>query len=94
MLDLLEETPVVDEITGRRRLTSPAPKAENLSFSYGEEEILSDLSLDIPQGKITGIVGRSGSGKSTFLKLLMLLLGSPARHMHTVRHIDFRYQHG
>ena len=71
VLDLLEETPVVDEITGRPQIDFTGAKAENLSFSYGEEEILSDLSLDIPQGKITGIVGRSGSGKSTFLKLLM-----------------------
>lgn len=71
VLDLLEETPVVDEITGRPQIDFTGAKAENLSFSYGEEEILSGLSLDIPQGKITGIVGRSGSGKSTFLKLLM-----------------------
>ena len=71
VLDLLEETPVVDEITGRPQIDFTGAKAENLSFSYGEEEILSDLSLDIPQGQITGIVGRSGSGKSTFLKLLM-----------------------
>ena len=71
VLDLLEETPVVDEITGRPQIDFTGAKAENLSFSYGEEAILSGLSLDIPQGKITGIVGRSGSGKSTFLKLLM-----------------------
>ena len=35
------------------------------------EEVLHDLSLTIPEKKIVGITGRSGSGKSTFLRLLM-----------------------
>ena len=42
-----------------------------MSFAYAEEEILHDLSLTIPEKKIVGITGRSGSGKSTFLRLLM-----------------------
>lgn len=71
VLDLLEETPVVTEITGRPQVGFTGVQAEHLRFSYGEDEILTDLSLAIAPGRITGITGRSGSGKSTFLKLLM-----------------------
>lgn len=42
----------------------------NVSFAYGEEFVLKDLSFTIPQGKKTGIVGLSGSGKSTVLNLI------------------------
>ena len=47
---------------------------ENVSFTYpgaGNEPVLKDINLCIPQGKTTAIVGISGSGKSTLLKLLL-----------------------
>jgi ATP-binding cassette, subfamily B, bacterial len=47
---------------------------KNLTFTYtgaGNEPVLKDLSLFIPQGKTTAIVGMSGSGKTTLLKLLL-----------------------
>ena len=47
---------------------------QNLSFTYGSEKsrlIIKNLSLDIPAGKTTAIVGLSGSGKTTLLKLLL-----------------------
>jgi ATP-binding cassette subfamily B protein len=46
----------------------------NLSFTYpgaGNEPVLKNVSLDIPHGKTTAIVGMSGSGKTTILKLLL-----------------------
>jgi ATP-binding cassette subfamily B protein len=46
----------------------------NLSFSYpgaGNEPVLKNITLSIPQGKTTAIVGMSGSGKTTILKLLL-----------------------
>lgn len=46
----------------------------NVSFTYpgaGNEAVLKDINLTIPQGKTTAIVGTSGSGKTTLLKLLL-----------------------
>lgn len=46
---------------------------ENLSFSYTpiSDEVLKNVSLTIPRGKTTAIVGTSGSGKTTLIKLLL-----------------------
>ncbi len=71
VLDILDESPVVEDITGREDVEFEGAECENLNFSYDEEKIISDLSLTIPKGKIVGIVGKSGSGKSTLLKLFM-----------------------
>lgn len=43
---------------------------ENLTFSYGEKEILKDVSLTIQRGDRIAITGPNGAGKSTLLKLL------------------------
>lgn len=71
VLDILDEQPVTDEITDGRDVSFTGANAQNVTFTYGEATILDDFTLGIEQGKITGIVGKSGSGKSTFLKLLM-----------------------
>ena len=46
-------------------------KIDNLSFSYDNKTILSDLSYNFQLGKSYAIVGKSGSGKSTFMRLLL-----------------------
>lgn len=46
-------------------------KVTNLSFGYDKKRrILSDISLEIPQGEILGILGPNGTGKTTFIKCL------------------------
>ena len=45
-------------------------KLEGLKFSHGERVILDDINIDIPKGKITTIMGPSGTGKTTVLRLI------------------------
>ena len=71
VLDILDETPAVEEVTGKPEISFGGASAENVGFSYDSEQILDGVSLQIPDGSIVGIVGRSGSGKSTLLKLFM-----------------------
>ena len=71
VLDILEEEPVVNEVTGNKEIEFLNAEAKDVTFSYDDEIILSNLSLKIPKNSITGIVGCSGSGKSTLLKLFM-----------------------
>lgn len=50
----------------------PAVRVRGVNFAYVPgQTVLHDLSLDIPQGAFFGIVGHTGSGKSTFLSLLL-----------------------
>ena len=52
----------------------PAVAFEHVSKSFGAKQILSDISWSIPEGEALCILGRSGTGKSVTLKLLMSLL--------------------
>lgn len=44
---------------------------KNLYFSYGDKEVLKNLNVEIKRGEKIGIVGISGAGKSTFVKLIL-----------------------
>ena len=71
VLDILEEEPMVKEINGQKEVAFHGAKAEHVTFSYGQETILKDVSADIKENSVVGIIGKGGSGKSTLLKLLM-----------------------
>jgi len=54
--------------------TNKSIEISNLTFSYlsnGDDPVLDNISFNIPEGKTTAIVGMSGSGKTTILKLLL-----------------------
>ena len=55
-------------------MPEPLLKIQNLSFSYGEQKILHNLSLTLQAGEIVTLIGRSGSGKSTLFKILTGIL--------------------
>lgn len=71
VLDILEESPLVEENTTGVQVAFQGAMCQNVTFSYDREEILHNISLQLPKDRIIGITGRSGSGKSTLLKLLM-----------------------
>ena len=48
--------------------------ADNISFAYGDRQVVRDLTLDIRRGEITALVGGNGSGKTTTLRLLAGLI--------------------
>lgn len=71
VLDILDEEPVVAELTEGAECDYSGISCQNIDFSYKEETILKNFNLDLPKTGIIGISGRSGTGKSTLLKLLM-----------------------
>ena len=71
VLDLLEEEPAVEEVSGKETVEFADMKLENVSFAYDDEVILEDFNMEIKKNTIIGIYGKSGCGKSTLLKLLM-----------------------
>lgn len=60
-----------------------------LSFGWGERKIFDDVSLDIPRGKVTAIMGPSGTGKTTLLKLI----GGQLRPEQGAIHVDGQNVH-
>lgn len=71
VLDILEESPVVEEVVGKEEVEFHGADIKNITFAYENETILDQFSMKLPENEIVGIVGQSGSGKSTLLKLLM-----------------------
>jgi phospholipid/cholesterol/gamma-HCH transport system ATP-binding protein len=51
-------------------LTDPLIEIKNLVFGYGERRILDGITLTIPRGKVTALMGASGGGKTTVMRLI------------------------
>ncbi|MEM8619502.1 MAG: ABC transporter ATP-binding protein [Actinomycetota bacterium] len=80
VLDLLEVRPtIVDSGT-----TTPMPGAlaiefTDVGFDYGDDQlVLRDVSIEVPAGTSIGVVGRTGSGKTTFSRLVLRLVEATA----------------
>ena len=72
VLNLLAEKPAVEEVKNGKYFEYENLDVKDLSFSYdGQTEVLKDIKMHAEKGEIIGIVGESGCGKSTFLKLLL-----------------------
>lgn len=50
--------------------SSSLVELRNLTFGYGERVILDNVSLKVPRGKVTALMGASGGGKTTILRLI------------------------
>ena len=57
-----------DEIL--RLMTIPYVEINGLDFAYGDRQILSGIDMQLPKGKLTAIMGGSGCGKTTLLRLI------------------------
>ena len=66
----IDKTPVMDEHGKPVKPENYNIVFDDVSFSYGEHQVLDHVSLTIPERTVTAIVGPSGAGKSTALKML------------------------
>lgn len=73
VLSLLAEKPALRDVEQGVKLRPTSASVQQVQFSYPNtnECVLRDVSLEIPAGKIVGIAGKSGSGKSSLCRLLM-----------------------
>jgi ATP-binding cassette subfamily B multidrug efflux pump len=72
LLDTAEPDAPLTKLSSRER-TDAAVAFDQVEFAYGEEPVLRGVSFEIPKGKTVAIVGATGSGKSTLIKLLTRL---------------------
>ena len=71
VLAILDEKSKTPDIVDGKDITFNGCESKDLSFAYDKEMILKNFSLKVEKGSVVGIIGKSGSGKSTFLRLLM-----------------------
>ena len=66
----IDDTPVMDIDGAELRPEDASVRFEDVSFSYGERTILDHVSLTVPAGSTTAVVGPSGGGKTTLCNLI------------------------
>lgn len=84
VLDVLDTPRRPDPVVAQRPDGGPLPLAvRHLTFAYPDgPPVLRDVTLEIPAGQRVAVVGRTGSGKSTFVKLVARLLDAPPGGIH------------
>jgi phospholipid/cholesterol/gamma-HCH transport system ATP-binding protein len=70
--------------TSSNGVVSNAIEVRNLTVDYGERRILTDIDIDIPSGKVSVIMGGSGTGKSTLLRCILGLKQPTAGTIHVL----------
>jgi ATP-binding cassette subfamily B protein len=68
---------VVSQAGGIKKTLKGKIEFRNLSFGYGEKDVLHDISLSIPAGKTVAILGHTGSGKTSIVSLIPRLYPIP-----------------
>lgn len=91
--DTLNTIKQIELLNPKQHITSDEVIFENVSFSYGKNEVLSDINTAIKAGSFTAIIGPSGSGKTTMCQLILrffevnrgriLIGGADIRHVPT-----------
>ena len=71
VLAVIDEQPETTDVTGKSPVDFDDAACENVTFGYRSAPILQNFSASFPKNRIVGVVGKSGCGKSTMLKLLM-----------------------
>ena len=102
LLDLKSKIQVADEAIALPDRGPLSVAFENVSFSYADDEpVLEDVTFDLPPGQVLGLLGRTGSGKTTLARLLLRLYdprsgdirlgnGRPGGSIRSVRESDLR----
>lgn len=67
--EIYEAKPLPENLSGKETPKDKTIRFEQVTFGYGEKDVLEDVSLTFPEKTITALVGPSGSGKSTIARL-------------------------
>ena len=67
-------------------IAPPALAVRNVSHAYGSRRVLHDVSLDVPQGQFTALLGLNGAGKTTLLSLITRLFDTRSGSISVLGH--------